>query len=93
MNNGTDNTTRGETAGTMKEEFHLSGEDVLGKVKELLHEGNVRHIVIKNSDGQVIAEFPVIAGVVGALVAPVWAALGAIAALAAHLTIVVERRD
>jgi hypothetical protein len=75
------------------EEFRLSGEELLGKIKELLHEGNVRRIVLKNNDGQIMAEFPLTAGVVGALLLPMWAAIGAIAALAADLTIVVERRD
>ncbi len=78
---------------TTTEEFKLSGEQLLSKIKELLHEGNVRRIVIKNDTGQTIAEFPLTAGVVGALLLPMWAAIGAIAALAADLTIVVERRD
>ena len=75
------------------EEFHLSGDSVIAKVKELVHEGNVRRIVIKNPDGHVIVESPLTAGVVGVVLLPVWAALGAIIALAADLTIVVERRD
>ena len=86
-----DETTTQE--GTTREEFRLSGEEVIGKIKEILHEGDVRRIVIKNGDGQIIAEFPLTAGVVGALLLPMWAAIGAIAALAADLTIVVERGD
>lgn len=78
---------------SVKEEFTLSGEQVLAKIKELLHEGNVRRIVLKNESGNVIAEFPLSAGVVGALLLPMWAAIGAIGALAANLTIVVERKE
>jgi len=74
------------------EEFKVTGEMLLSKIKELIHEGNVRRIVMKNDSGHVIAEFPLTAGVVGAILVPVWAAIGAIAALAADLTIVVERK-
>ena len=75
-----------------EEEFKVTGEMLLSKIKELVHEGNVRRIVMKNDAGRVIAEFPLTAGVVGAILVPVWAAIGAIAALAADLTIVVERK-
>jgi hypothetical protein len=75
------------------EEFKLSGDSVLAKIQELVHEGNVRRIIIKNEQGNVVAEFPLTAGVVGALLIPMWAALGAIIALAADYTIVVERKD
>ena len=78
---------------TRREEFRVSGEMLLTKIKEILHEGNVRHIIIKNDAGYVIAEFPLGAGVVGAILLPTWAAIGAIAALAADLTIVVERKS
>jgi hypothetical protein len=75
------------------EEFEVSGDALIAKVKELIHEGNVRRIMLKNEEGEIIAEFPLTAGVVGVVLLPVWAAVGAIAALAANLTIVVERRD
>lgn len=78
---------------THVEEFQLSGEAIIAKVKELAHEGNVRRILLKNEDGRIIAEFPLTVGLVGAVLLPVWAAVGAIAALASNLTIVVERRD
>jgi len=78
---------------TRQEEFKVSGEMLLTKIRELLHEGNVRHIVIKNDAGNVIAEFPLTAGVVGVILLPAWAAMGAIAALVADLTIVVERKN
>jgi Domain of unknown function (DUF4342) len=75
------------------QEFKLSGDSVLGKIKELVHEGNVHRVTIKNDDGHTLIEIPLTVGVVGALLLPVWAAIGAIAALAASLTIVVERTD
>ncbi|HAL16349.1 MAG TPA: hypothetical protein DCP32_06245 [Anaerolineaceae bacterium] len=73
------------------EEFRVDGEQLLAKVKEIIHEGNVRRIIIKNEKGEVLVELPLTIGVVGALLIPVWAAVGAIAALAARLTIVVEK--
>ena len=75
------------------QEFKLSGDSVLGKIKELVHESNVHRVTIKNDDGHTLIEIPLTVGVVGALLLPVWAAIGAIAALAASLTIVVERTD
>jgi Domain of unknown function (DUF4342) len=73
------------------EEFKLKGESVLAKVKELVHEGNVRRIILKNDDGRTLIEIPLTVGVIGALLLPAWAAIGAVAALAADLTIVIER--
>ncbi len=74
------------------EEFKLRGEDVLAKVKEVVHEGNVRRLIIKNDEGTTLIEVPLTVGVLGAVLLPVWAAIGAIAALATDCTIVVERR-
>lgn len=73
------------------EEFTVSGEAVVSTVKRLIREGNVRRIVIKNEEGRTFIEIPLTVGVVGAVLLPVWAAIGAIAALVANLTIVVER--
>jgi hypothetical protein len=73
------------------EEFKVDGEQLVTKIKEILHEGNIRRITIKNEKGDVLIEIPLTFGVVGAILLPVWAAIGAIAALAAHLTIVVEK--
>jgi hypothetical protein len=73
------------------EEFKVNGEAVVGKVKELIHEGNIRRIIIKNDKGDTLIEIPLTFGVVGVILLPVWAALGALAALAANLTIVVEK--
>ena len=73
------------------QEFKVSGDAVVAKLKELLHEGNVRRIIIKNDEGKTLIEIPLTLGVAGALFLPVWAAIGAIAALAANLTIVIEK--
>jgi Domain of unknown function (DUF4342) len=74
-----------------KEEFRVKGDAVIAKIKEILHEGNVRRITIKNEEGATLIEIPLTLGVVGVILLPVWAAIGAIAALAANLTIVVEK--
>lgn len=76
---------------TKKETFHVNGEHLLAKVKELIHEGNIRRIIIKGKDDKTIIEFPMTIGVVGALVAPTLAAVGAIAALVTECSIVVEK--
>ena len=77
----------------MREEFKVKGDQVVTKLKELLHEGNVRHIVIKNDEGRVLIEFPVSIGLAGALLLPVWAAVGAVAAMVTNCMIEVERTD
>ncbi len=74
-----------------EEIFKVKGEELLKKVKELIAEGNVRNITIKNAEGKMIAKFPLTLGVVGAVLAPVLAAVGAIAALLTECTISVER--
>ena len=73
------------------EEFQVSGDMLIGKVKELAHEGNIRRFVIKNEEGRTLIDVPLTVGVVGVLLAPQLAALGAIAALLTHGTIVVEK--
>jgi hypothetical protein len=73
------------------EEFRLNGGELLNKVKEIIHQGNVRRIILKDDKGKTFLEIPLTVGVVGAIVAPILAAVGAIAALASDLTIVVEK--
>ncbi len=73
------------------EEFTLNGDEVVAKVKELIHEGSIRRISIKNEDGRTILEVPLTLGLIGAALLPVFAAIGAAAALATRCTIVVER--
>jgi len=75
------------------EEFQVRGEDVLNRLKAIAHEGNIRRITLKNDEGKTLLEIPLTVGVVGAVLLPVWAAIGAVAALVAKLTIVVERVD
>ncbi len=79
------------TENTRYEEFRVDGEALLSKVKEILHEGNVRRIIIKDEKGATYIEIPMTVGVIGTLLLPVWAAVGALAALAANFTIVVEK--
>jgi len=74
-----------------EEEFKLSGSEVIDKIKELIHQGNIRRISLKDESGKAILEIPLTLGVVGAALMPVLAAVGAVAALAAKLTIVVEK--
>jgi hypothetical protein len=74
-----------------KESFKVNGENLLKKVKELLAEGNVRKITIKDKKGKEVVTFPLTIGFVGAVVAPVLAAVGALAALIGECTISVER--
>jgi len=77
----------------MKEEFKIDGKDLLKKVKEIIHEGNIRRIIIKNDEDKVIVEIPLTYGAVGAIIAPMLAAVGAAAALLTKCTIVVEKND
>ena len=76
---------------TYTEEFRVEGEKIISKIKELLHEGNIRKVIIKDKDEKVLMEIPVTIGVVGVLIAPQLAALGAIAALLTEATVVVEK--
>jgi hypothetical protein len=73
------------------QEFSVNGDQLLAKFKELVHEGNVRRLTIKNEEGRTLIEVPLTLGVVGAALLPVFAAIGAVAALATRCTIVVER--
>jgi hypothetical protein len=75
---------------TFKESFKVAADQLLDAVKKVLHEGNVRRIVIKQ-DGRSVAEFPLTVGVVGAVLAPVLAAVAAIAAVLTECTVEVER--
>jgi hypothetical protein len=76
---------------THTEEFHVNGEQLLAKIKELIHAGNIRRIIIKNKEGKTVMEIPLTVGVVGAVLLPTLAAVGAIAALVSEATVVVEK--
>ena len=78
---------------TRWEELKVTGDQLVDTVKRLVQEGNVRRIVIKNAEGQTYMEIPLTVGVVGAVLIPLWAALGALAAIASGLTIAIERSD
>lgn len=75
------------------EEFRVEGEKLIAKIKELFHEGNIRRVIIKDKEGKTVMEIPVTLGVVGALLAPQLAAIGAIAALITEATVVVEKAE
>lgn len=74
-----------------KENFTINGENLIKKVKELIEEGNVRRITITEKSGKELMSFPLTIGVVGAVLAPILAAIGAVAALIGECTITVER--
>ncbi len=76
---------------TYQEELQVMGEQLLTRVKELIHEGNVRRIIIKDESGHTFMEIPLTVATVGVILAPVLAAVGAIATLVSHFTVVVER--
>jgi hypothetical protein len=78
---------------TRTEEFQVQGEEIIAKVKELVRQGNVRRISIKSEEGKPIVDIPLTLGVVGALLLPQFAALGAIAALVTRCTITVEKDE
>jgi len=83
---------KGEIMTNKKEEFKVSGEELVEKIKEIIKEGNARRIIIKNENGESIVEFSLTVGAIGALIAPILAAVGAIAALLTKCTIVVEKK-
>lgn len=75
------------------EELEVTGEKLVATIRELVHQGNVRRIVIRNAKGVALLEIPLVVGIAGAVLVPVWAAVGALAALLARLTLVVEREE
>ena len=78
---------------TNHEYFKVSGDELLSKVKEIIKEGNATRINIKNEKDEVIIEFPLTFGAIGVVLAPIFAAVGTLAALATHCTIVVEKKN
>jgi hypothetical protein len=78
---------------TTQETFRVNGEQLIGKVKEIIREGNVRRIIIKDKNSKTLVELPLTIGVVGAFLAPVLAAVGAIAALVSECSITVEKEE
>jgi uncharacterized membrane protein YvbJ len=76
-----------------REEYSVSSDDLIERVKELLHEGNITRIIVKNEKGDLLLEIPATVGVIGVVLVPWLAALGAIAALATNCRMVVEKRE
>jgi hypothetical protein len=76
---------------TFFEEIKVSGQKLVETVEKLIHEGNVRRIIIRNEQGHTFIEIPITVAVVGVVFAPILAAVGALAAMAAHFTVVVEK--
>ena len=84
------------TKESIYETLHIDDEGVdrvIERAKALIHEGNVRRLIVKDHDGRTLIEAPLTMGVVGALLVPVWAAIAAIATIVADATVVVERRE
>jgi hypothetical protein len=75
------------------ESFKVSGDEIMAKVKEIIKEGNARRIIIKNEKDEIIMEFPLTIGAIGVVLAPIFAAVGTLTALATHCTIIVEKRS
>ncbi len=84
--------TSDDSSGHSRETHRVSGDRLLETVKRIVREGNARRIVIRNEDDRVLLEFPLSAGVVGAALLPMWAAIGAVAALVGNCSIEVERK-
>jgi hypothetical protein len=76
-----------------QESFKVSADELMSKIKEIIKEGNARKVIIKNEKEETIMEFPLTIGAIGVVLAPLFAAIGAIAALATDCTIVVEKRQ
>lgn len=85
--------TESSDSGQGRDKFRVAGDKVIATIRELIREGNVRRVVITNEEGRTLIEFPVTIGVAGAVLMPVWAAVGAIAAIVTNCTIEVERTD
>ncbi len=82
-----------EEKNSNRESFKVTGDEIISKVKEIIREGNARKIIIRNDKDETIMEFTLTIGAIGAVLAPVFAAVGAIAALASDCTIIVEKRE
>jgi hypothetical protein len=76
-----------------QQSFKVSGDEILTKIKEIIKEGNARRIIIKNDKDETIIEFPLTIGAIGVVLAPLYAAIGTLAALATNCTIIVEKKN
>jgi hypothetical protein len=82
-----------EQAYTNREYFKVSGDELISKIKEIIREGKATRVIIKNEKDETLMEFPLVFGAVGIVLAPILAAVGTIAALATHCTIIVEKKE
>jgi hypothetical protein len=82
-----------QTENSNHESFKVSGDEILSKVKEIIKEGNARKIIIKNEKDEIVMEFSLTIGAIGVVLAPIFAAVGTLAALASNCTIIVEKKD
>jgi hypothetical protein len=93
----TPDVTKQPKADIKVEELKISGDALVAEVKALIHQGNIRRIIIKNEEGRTLLEIPLTVGVIGGVISaalfPVVAALGVIGAMVAHLTVVIERQE
>ena len=89
----TERSGESEGSGRSRESYRVKGTRVMEKLRELLREGNVRHVVVKTDRGKKLVEFPVTLGVAGVLLLPLWTAMGAIAAVVGNCSIEVERTE
>ena len=83
----------GASLKTVREEYSVSSDDLVKRIKELIHEGNVTRIIVENEKGETLLEIPVTVGVIGAILIPWMAALGVIAAIATRCKIIVEKKE
>jgi hypothetical protein len=81
-----------EDQNSNREYFKVNGDELLSKIKEIIKEGNASRVIIKNEKDETVMEFPLVIGAVGIVLAPIFAAVGAVAALATHCTIIVEKK-
>jgi hypothetical protein len=86
-------TTESTQNNSRTEEFKIDGGKVLDKIKDLIHQGNIRRIILKNEDGKTLIEIPLTLGLVGAALLPILAAVGALAAVVTRMVIVVEKAE
>ncbi|HYN90183.1 MAG TPA: DUF4342 domain-containing protein [Ardenticatenaceae bacterium] len=90
-NGAQESATSEKQVDVLTEEFRVKGDEIVARIKEIIREGNARRIVIRSEQGKTLVEFPLTIGLIGALLLPTWAAIGAIAALVTDCVILVER--
>jgi hypothetical protein len=82
-----------EKKGTTTEERQVKSEDLMDEIKKLVHEGNVRRIIVRNKEGKELVNLPLTVGIIGIALAPLFTAVAAVVGLASEFTIVIERHE